>query len=310
MEDRTLAILIDADNAQPALTSILMSRIGKEGRIMIRRAYGDWTSPSMNGWKQVLIEDAIQPIQQFRYTTGRNATDSALIIDAMDLLYTTDINAFCIVSSDSDFTRLATRLREAGRTVYGVGRRFTPRSFVAACDHFIHTDTLADEEQPDTPGTNSSATKAPPASRLPLSSAVSSADTSHANQEPTQKHTEVPTGHAPGRSATMDAEVPPRQPKATTPAADTNITPSASRAIRGASRGQLLAAIDACRKDDGWASLGELGSVLLKSSPPMPPKSLGFSSLQTMLREQPYLEVETRQRSSGGAGLYVRRRAV
>lgn len=306
MEDRTLAILIDADNAQPALTPFLMSRIGKEGRIMIRRAYGDWTSPGMNGWKQVLIENAIQPIQQFRYTTGKNATDSALIIDAMDLLHTTDINAFCIVSSDSDFTRLATRLREAGRTVYGAGKRITPRSFIAACDHFIHADTLAGEEQPATQAINRSAAEAAPASRLPLSSA----NASHANQEPTQKHTGVQTGHAPGRSATMDADVPPRRPKATNPGPDTNITPSASRVIQGASREQLLAAIDTCRKDDGWTSLGELGSVLLKSAPPMSPKSQGFSNLQKMLREQPYLEVASRQVGSGGAALYVRKRPV
>lgn len=137
-----LAVLIDADNAQPALAEPLFAEIAKYGVASVRRIYGDWMTNNLVGWKKVLVENAIQPIQQVRYTTGKNATDSAMIIDAMDLLYTQRFDGFCIVSSDSDFTRLAVRIREAGLTAYGFGERKTPQSFVAACDKFIYVDVL------------------------------------------------------------------------------------------------------------------------------------------------------------------------
>lgn len=140
-QDR-LAVLIDADNAQPDLVQPLLAEIAKFGVASVKRIYGDWTLPNLGGWKQRLVEYAIQPMQQFRYTTGKNATDSALIIDAMDLLYTGNFEGFCLVSSDSDFTRLATRLRESGLKVYGFGERKTPRSLIAACDKFVYVDVL------------------------------------------------------------------------------------------------------------------------------------------------------------------------
>jgi len=138
----TLAVLIDADNAQPAVVDGLLAEIAKYGTATVKRIYGDWTGPQLKGWKEVLLTHAIQPIQQFRYTTGKNATDSALIIDAMDLLYTGRLGGFCIVSSDSDFTRLASRLKESGKRVYGFGEKKTPRPFVAACDRFIYTEVF------------------------------------------------------------------------------------------------------------------------------------------------------------------------
>lgn len=137
-----LAVLIDADNAQPSVAPELMNEIGRYGTATVRRAYGDWTTPNLNGWKEHLHTLAIQPIQQFRLTTGKNATDSALIIDAMDLLHSDRVDGFCLVSSDSDFTRLATRIRESGLSVYGFGERKTPKPFVAACNKFIYTDIL------------------------------------------------------------------------------------------------------------------------------------------------------------------------
>lgn len=137
-----LAVLIDADNAQPKLTEALLAEIAKYGVASVKRIYGDWTLPNLKGWKDVLAEHAIQPIQQFRYTVGKNATDSAMIIDAMDLLYTERLDGFCLVSSDSDFTRLASRIREGGLTVYGFGERKTPKSLVSACDKFIYVDVL------------------------------------------------------------------------------------------------------------------------------------------------------------------------
>ena len=141
-----LAILIDADNASADIIESLFKEVAKYGTAHVRRIYGDWTSPRLGKWKDKLNQFAIQPIQQFGYTTGKNATDSALIIDAMDLLYTQNFDGFCIVSSDSDFTRLASRIRESGLVVYGFGERKTPEPFIKACDRFVYTEILG---QPD-----------------------------------------------------------------------------------------------------------------------------------------------------------------
>ena len=142
-----LAVLIDADNAQPAIIDALLAEIAKFGIASVKRIYGDWTGTQLKGWKEHLLTHSIQPIQQFGYTSGKNATDSAMIIDAMDLLYTGNFDGFCIVSSDSDFTKLAARLREAGLIVYGFGEKKTPTPFVSACDKFIYTEVLRAEEE-------------------------------------------------------------------------------------------------------------------------------------------------------------------
>ena len=140
--NRRMAILIDGDNAQPSLIEKILSESSKYGTTTVRRNYGDWTTSNMGGWKDTLQTYAIQPIQQFRYTIGKNATDSAMIIDAMDLLYSGTVDAFCLVSSDSDYTRLATRIREKGFFVMGIGQKKTPRAFVNACDVFVYTENL------------------------------------------------------------------------------------------------------------------------------------------------------------------------
>ncbi|MDR3303664.1 MAG: NYN domain-containing protein [Treponema sp.] len=147
-----LAVLIDADNTQPAIIEGLLDEVAKYGIASVKRIYGDWTSTNLRSWKEKLLQYAIQPIQQFAYTSGKNATDSAMIIDAMDLLYSGKLDGFCIVSSDSDFTRLAARLRESGLTVYGFGEKKTPRAFVSVCDKFIYTEILHDipEDEDDT----------------------------------------------------------------------------------------------------------------------------------------------------------------
>jgi uncharacterized LabA/DUF88 family protein len=142
-----LAVLIDADNTQPVIIEGLLDEVAKYGVASVKRIYGDWTSTNLRSWKDRLLEYAIQPIQQFSYTSGKNATDSAMIIDAMDLLYSEKLDGFCIVSSDSDFTRLAARLRESGRTVYGFGEKKTPRAFVSVCDKFIYTEILRGDYQ-------------------------------------------------------------------------------------------------------------------------------------------------------------------
>ena len=143
-----LAVLIDADNAQASITEALLAEVAKYGTAHVKRAYGDWTSTNLRGWKDQLLAQSIQPIQQFAYTPGKNATDAAMVIDAMDLLYSGRFDGFCIVSSDSDFTRLAARLRESGMTVYGFGERKTPKPFLAACDKFVYVENLrfADED--------------------------------------------------------------------------------------------------------------------------------------------------------------------
>ncbi len=164
-----LAVLIDADNAQSSITEGLLAEVAKYGTAHVKRAYGDWTAPNLRGWKDQLLAQSIQPIQQFAYTTGKNATDSAMVIDAMDLLYSGRLDGFCIVSSDSDFTRLAARLRESGMTVYGFGERKTPKPFVAACDKFLYIENLrfADEDAAsDVPGAKSAKPRSATAAQL------------------------------------------------------------------------------------------------------------------------------------------------
>lgn len=150
--NQKLAVLIDADNAQAAVIQELLSEVSRYGTATIKRAYGDWTTQNLKSWKEVLHKMAIQPIQQFSYTTGKNSTDASLIIDAMDVLHDNTVDGFCLVSSDSDFTRLATRIREEGKVVYGFGERKTPEPFVAACDKFIYTEILRNEAEEAKPG--------------------------------------------------------------------------------------------------------------------------------------------------------------
>ncbi|MBN8708943.1 MAG: Maebl [Verrucomicrobia bacterium 61-8] len=145
-----LAVLIDADNAQASLVNEMLSEISRYGTATIKRAYGDWTTPQLSGWKSVLHQQAIQPVQQFQNTKGKNSSDSALIIDAMDILHSGNVEGFCLVSSDSDFTRLATRIRESGYVVYGLGQEKTPDSFVNACDKFIFTEILNQQASSET----------------------------------------------------------------------------------------------------------------------------------------------------------------
>jgi len=231
-----LAVLIDADNAQAAVVSDLLAEVARYGTATIKRAYGDWTTPNLGPWKDTLHNLAIQPIQQFRFTAGKNATDSALIIDAMDLLHGGAVDGFCLVSSDSDFTRLATRIREAGMAVYGFGERKTPRPFVAACDKFIYTEIL----------------------------------------RPVAKDAAAPTLPTPAE---------PLQPA-------------------------LLQAITAAGREDGWAALSAVGSLVMKASPSFDPRNYGFQKLGELVRAQQYLEVKSVPIGDGfpNAHLFVRRR--
>jgi hypothetical protein len=229
-----LAVLIDADNAQPGVASELLAEVARYGTATIKRAYGDWTTPNLNGWKETLHNLAIQPIQQFRYTTGKNATDSALIIDAMDLLHGGSVDGFCLVSSDSDFTRLATRIREAGLAVYGFGEKKTPRPFVVACDKFIFTEILR-----------------------------------------------------PTEAGPVTAEIP-----------------------QDALQPLLTAAVTGVAREDGWAPLSGVGSLVAKGNPSFDPRNYGCQKLGELVRRQPYLEVKSVPGSDGSPSvqLYVRLR--
>jgi uncharacterized LabA/DUF88 family protein len=149
IKELRLAVLIDADNIPYANVKGMMEEIAKYGTPTFKRIYGDWTKPTLTGWKSVLLQNAITPVQQYSYTIGKNSSDSALIIDAMDILYTGRVDGFCIVSSDSDFTRLATRLREAGMQVYGIGEKKTPAPFISACNKFIYIEILKKRDKPD-----------------------------------------------------------------------------------------------------------------------------------------------------------------
>ncbi|MBO4821699.1 MAG: NYN domain-containing protein [Prevotella sp.] len=160
-KELNLAVLFDADNVPYSHIQEMLNEIAKYGVPTIKRIYGDWTKPNLAGWKAVLLENAITPIQQYGYTTGKNATDSAMIIDAMDILHSNKVDGFCIISSDSDFTRLATRLRESSKMVIGMGEKKTPRPFIVACDKFIYIENLGDDEETATPETTTNDEKKP-----------------------------------------------------------------------------------------------------------------------------------------------------
>lgn len=227
-----LAVLIDADNAQASIIHELLAEVSRYGIASVKRAYGDWTTTNLKGWKEVLHRMAIQPVQQFSYTAGKNSTDSSLIIDAMDLLHSGRLNGFCLVSSDSDFTRLATRIREAGLVVYGFGQRKTPQPFVAACDKFIYTEILRPQQAPVVQG------------------------------EPTPEPLEL-------------------------------LEP------------MIRTAVTATARDNGWAALSAVGSMLLKNSPSFDPRNYGCQKLGELVRKQNYLQIKESPVGDGSTNVHI-----
>ena len=210
----------------------MMEEITKYGTPTIKRIYGDWTKPHLSKWKNVLLENAITPIQQYGYTTGKNATDSAMIIDAMDILYSEKVNGFCLVSSDSDFTKLATRLREAAMVVYGMGEKKTPNPFIVACDKFIYLEILASDEDVEKDKKGSKAKKA--------------------NLY--------------------------------------NITPKVIKLLQHS--------VDDASDDDGWAFLGDVGSLILKKQPNFDARNFGFQKLTPLFKSLPQFEMERRDQAN------------
>ncbi|CAM1372108.1 NYN domain-containing protein [Tenacibaculum xiamenense] len=221
-----LAVLIDGDNIPSANVKEMMEEIAKYGNPTIKRIYGDWTKPGLTKWKNLLLENAITPVQQYAYTSGKNATDSAMIIDAMDILYSGKVDGFCLVSSDSDFTRLATRLREARMTVIGIGEKKTPNPFIVACDKFIYIEILKKQSEE--------------------------------------------------KVENKDEEVP-------------NVDKITRKVIN-----LISSTINDVSDDDGWAFLGDVGSLLLKKRPNFDSRNYGFEKLTPLIESIEKFEIEKR----------------
>lgn len=238
-----LAVLIDGDNIPSAYVKEMMEEIAKYGNPTIKRIYGDWTKPTLAKWKNLLLENAITPVQQYGYTSGKNATDSAMIIDAMDILYSEKVNGFCLVSSDSDFTRLATRLREAGMQVFGIGEKKTPNPFIVACDKFIYIEILKDLSEENE------------------SEIIKSKSAAKSNVD--------------------------------------SITPKVVKLISST--------ISDLADEDGWAFLGDVGSLLQKKQPNFDSRNFGFQKLTPLIKSIKNFEIDQRESTKGRSKLiYVR----
>tara|TARA_R110002049_G_scaffold309155_1_gene517709 strand:+ start:25581 stop:26309 length:729 start_codon:yes stop_codon:yes gene_type:complete len=239
IKDLKIAVLIDGDNIPSKYITEMMEEIAKYGSPTIKRIYGDWTKPHLSKWKNILLENAITPIQQYGYTTGKNATDSAMIIDAMDILYSEKVNGFCLVSSDSDFTKLATRLREAGMQVYGIGEKKTPNPFIVACDKFIYLEILKPNKQ---------------------------------------------------------------EQKGDTKTKKQNLYNITAKVIK-----MLQNSVNDAADEDGWAFLGDVGSLILKKQPNFDSRNFGFEKLTPLFKSLDQFEMEQRDQSNGRFKLiYVR----
>jgi uncharacterized LabA/DUF88 family protein len=283
LKDPRLAVLIDADNVPYANIKEMLEEIAKYGTPTFKRIYADWTKPTVSGWKTVLLENAITPVQQYSYTTGKNATDSAMIIDAMDILYTGRVEGFCIVSSDSDFTRLATRLREAGMKVYGLGERKTPVAFISACDKFIYIEILKKEAvQPPKPAALPAKTRPGSGSRAAQGGGKGRGREAAKPEAMASKETVVSreTGSNPGPEASREAD--------NLRQADT---------IRKIDAGLIKLISDSINDlagEDGWTFLGELGTLLLKKKPDFDPRNYGFKKLVPLIKSLGQFEIDER----------------
>ena len=253
--DLRLAVLIDADNAPRSALGDVMAEVAVYGTPTIKRIYGDWTTPNLASWKPLLLENAITPVQQYGYTTGKNSTDSAMIIDAMDILYTGQVDGFVLVSSDSDFTRLAIRLREAGKKVYGMGEKKTPNPFIVACDKFVYMEVIRSAAQQER--AEEAAREEPKEPPKP------------ARRAARKKGAEAAPPPAP------EAEPPSRVPKEI-------IT-------------LLADSVEMLADEDGYAPLGEVANLLVRKKRDFDPRNFGFSKLSKLVKALPRFEVDVRQ---------------
>ena len=276
-----LAVLIDADNASRTAMRDVMAEIAVYGTPTVKRIYGDWTTPNMASWKPILLENAITPIQQYSYTTGKNATDSAMIIDAMDILYTGSCDGFVLVSSDSDFTRLATRLREAGKKVIGMGEKKTPNPFIVACDKFIYIEVIRAEAKEALAKAEQEAAQA-------------------AEPAPAAKAEPAPAKEA-AKSAKKSRKKAVEPAPAPVPEPEPEPQPSPGPAQKKVPKEvvHLIAdAMDMIADEDGYAFMGELGNLLIRQQPDFDPRNYGFSKLTQLIKSIDRFEVDVRQTSN------------
>ena len=276
-----LAVLIDADNASRTAMRDVMAEIAVYGTPTVKRIYGDWTTPNMASWKPILLENAITPIQQYSYTTGKNATDSAMIIDAMDILYTGSCDGFVLVSSDSDFTRLATRLREAGKKVIGMGEKKTPNPFIVACDKFIYIEVIRAEAKEALAKAEQEAAQA-------------------AEPAPAAKAEPAPAKEA-AKSAKKSRKKTAEPAPAPVPEPEPEPQPSPAPAQKKVPKEvvHLIAdAMDMIADEDGYVFMGELGNLLIRQQPDFDPRNYGFSKLTQLIKSIDRFEVDVRQTSN------------
>ena len=271
--DLRLAVLIDADNAPRTAIKDVMAEVAVYGTPTIKRIYGDWTSPNMSTWKPLLLENAIAPVQQYAYTTGKNATDSAMIIDAMDILYSGRVDGFVLVSSDSDFTRLATRLREAGMKVYGMGERKTPNPFIVACDKFVYIEVI-----------RAAGEKARAAERA-------QAEREKKEREKAEQARVESTKAQPKKSARKKA-APEPEPRTTQPEPKSSV--EAEPPVPAAVVELLADSVEDIADEDGYAFMGDLGNLLVKKQPDFDPRNFGFSKLTKLVKALDRFEVDVR----------------
>ena len=287
-----LAVLIDAENVPRSAMKAIMEEAAIYGTPTIKRIYGDWTSPNVGAWKTSLLENAVTPIQQYSYTTGKNSTDSAMIIDAMDILYEGKTDGFCIVSSDSDFTRLAIRLREAGMKVIGMGEQKTPVAFRVACDKFIYIEVIRAASQ----------------TKQKEASGKQKGQKQNGSQKSRQKEKAQPEAEkekeAPGKGAQPEAaakeENPAKEEHPETPAKKEQRVPEDIVRLIADSVSDLA-------DEDGYAFMGELGNLLLKKQPDFDPRNFGFTKLTPLIRSIGRFEIDARVTDSTGTKhIYLR----
>lgn len=266
-----LAVLIDADNVPRNSMKAIMEEAAIYGTPTIKRIYGDWTSPNVGAWKSVLLENAVTPIQQYSYTTGKNSTDSAMIIDAMDILYEGKTDGFCIVSSDSDFTRLAIRLREAGMKVIGMGEQKTPVAFRVACDKFIYIEVIRAAQQ-DREKAAQPAKNAKPAAKKSKNRTAKTEGSAKTAGKAAAKEIPAPVQESPEEKPEdrKNGKIP---PEIITLIADS---------------------VSDIADEDGYASMGELGTLLLKKQPDFDPRNFGFAKLTPLIRSLGRFEIDAR----------------
>ena len=268
IENLRLAVLIDGDNAPRDCLKGIMEEIAIYGTPMIKRIYGDWASHGLSTWKNTLLENAVTPKQQFAYTTGKNATDSAMIIDAMDILYTGKADGYVLVSSDSDFTPLAIRLRESGMYVIGIGEEKTPKAFVQACDKFIRVEVIRDKY------------------KKPAKAAAKKAPARKAASKAADKNDKAPAKTAAKKAAQSASEKPP--------------VPEDIISLIADSVADLA-------DDDGWIDMSNLGNLIIKKQPDFDPRTYGFGKLSNMLKNLDRFELQIRETADPNVRpMYVR----